>query len=76
MRLLVTGGAGFIGSAVVRLAVSQGLHVINLDALTYSGSLSNVASVASEPNYTFVEADLRDRSALEAAFETHKPDRV
>ncbi|MEM6339718.1 MAG: dTDP-glucose 4,6-dehydratase [Pseudomonadota bacterium] len=76
MRLLITGGAGFIGSAVVRLAVAQGHHVINLDALTYSGSLSNVAQVADAPNYEFVQADLRDREALDTAFKAHRPDRV
>ncbi|MGR3546466.1 MAG: NAD-dependent epimerase/dehydratase family protein, partial [Roseovarius sp.] len=49
MRLLITGGAGFIGSAVVRLAVARGHEVINLDALTYAACLENVASVADSP---------------------------
>ncbi|MEP4199299.1 MAG: NAD-dependent epimerase/dehydratase family protein, partial [Aliishimia sp.] len=49
MKLLVTGGAGFIGSAVVRQAVGQGHHVVNLDAMTYAACLENVASVAESP---------------------------
>ncbi|VVT06093.1 dTDP-D-glucose-4,6-dehydratase [Roseovarius sp. EC-HK134] len=76
MRLLITGGAGFIGSAVVRLAVARGHEVINLDALTYAACLENVASVAQSPLYSFVHADIRDRAALDRAFATHAPDAV
>ncbi|MEL7460347.1 MAG: dTDP-glucose 4,6-dehydratase [Pseudomonadota bacterium] len=76
MKLLVTGGAGFIGSAVVRLAVGRGLDVVNLDALTYAGSLTNVASVAGAPGYAFEEVDIRDRAALTRVFDTHAPDAV
>ena len=54
MKLIVTGGAGFIGSAVVRQAVRAGHEVVNLDALTYAACLDNVAEVADAPNYTFV----------------------
>lgn len=76
MRLIVTGGAGFIGSAVVRLAVARGHSVLNVDALTYAACLDNVAPVAQDPNYTFCHADIRDRAAMEAAFQAHRPDAV
>ncbi|MEQ3710065.1 MAG: dTDP-glucose 4,6-dehydratase [Tateyamaria sp.] len=76
MKLLVTGGAGFIGSAVVRQAVAAGHHVVNLDALTYAACLENVAPVSDDPNYTFVEVDIRDRAALDATLNTHQPDAI
>ncbi len=76
MKILVTGGAGFIGSAVVRQAIAQGDAVVNLDALTYAGSLSNVASVADHPGYAFEQVDLRDRAELDRVFAEHKPDAV
>ena len=76
MKLLVTGGAGFIGSAVVRLAVSRGHQVVNLDALTYAACLDNVASVADSPNYAFEHVDIRNRSALDTVFGRHQPDVV
>ena len=76
MKLLVTGGAGFIGSAVVRLAISRGHEVVNLDALTYAANLANVAPVADSPLYAFARADIRDRKALDAAFAEYQPDIV
>lgn len=76
MKILVTGGAGFIGSAVVRLAVSRGHEVVNVDALTYAACLDNVASVSDSPLYHFEQVDIRDRAALDACFGTHKPDAV
>jgi len=76
MKLLVTGGAGFIGSAVVRQAIAAGHQVVNLDALTYAACLDNVASVAGSPDYAFVRADLRDRAALDAALAEHRPDAI
>lgn len=76
MKILVTGGAGFIGSAVVRAAVAQGHSVVNLDALTYAACLDNVASVADNPLYAFEQADIRDRAALDRIFAAHKPDTV
>ena len=76
MKILITGGAGFIGSAVVRQAIADGHEVINLDALTYAACLDNVAMVADHPNYTFVQADICDRPALDTVFATHKPDAV
>ena len=76
MKILITGGAGFIGSAVVRLAVSRGHEVVNLDALTYAACLDNVASVADSPLYAFEHADIRDRAALDRIFREHQPDAV
>jgi dTDP-glucose 4,6-dehydratase len=76
MKLLVTGGAGFIGSAVVRQAIGQGHEVVNLDALTYAACLDNVASVADAPGYSFVQGDIRDAALLETVFADHAPDAV
>ena len=76
MKLLITGGAGFIGSAVVRLAVSRGHEVINLDALTYAACLDNVADAAKSNLYSFEQADIRDRASLDRVFATHQPDAV
>jgi len=76
MKILVTGGGGFIGSAVVRLAMARGHEVVNLDALTYAACLENIASVADNPAYHFVQADIRDRAALDTVFATYKPDAV
>jgi len=74
--ILITGGAGFIGSAVVRLAIARGHRVINVDALTYAACLDNVASVADHPNYCFEHCDIRDRAGLDRVFATHRPDIV
>ncbi len=76
MKLLITGGAGFIGSAVVRLAVSRGHEVVNLDAMTYAACEANVAPVSGGNLYSFEEADIRDRGALDRIFATHRPDAV
>jgi dTDP-glucose 4,6-dehydratase len=76
MKILVTGGAGFIGSAVVRLAASRGHEIVNCDALTYAACLDNVAEVSGSESYTFEHVDIRDRAALDAVFERHKPDAV
>lgn len=76
MKLLVTGGAGFIGSAVVRLAIARGHAVVNVDALTYAACLENLASVAESPLYHFEHVDIRDRPALDRVFAAHQPDAV
>ncbi len=76
MKIMVTGGAGFIGSAVVRLAISRGASVVNVDAVTYAACLNNVANVADHPNYAFEQVDIRDREALVDVFSTHTPDAV
>jgi dTDP-glucose 4,6-dehydratase len=76
MKILVTGGAGFIGSAVVRRAIAAGHQIVNVDKLTYAACLDNVATVADDPNYRFVQADICDRPALDAIFLAHQPDKV
>ncbi|WP_299930356.1 dTDP-glucose 4,6-dehydratase [uncultured Pelagimonas sp.] len=76
MKILVTGGAGFIGSAVVRQGIGAGHEVVNLDALTYAACLENVASVADAPGYAFEQVDIRDRAALDGVFAKHAPDAV
>ncbi|MGU3496510.1 dTDP-glucose 4,6-dehydratase [Xanthobacteraceae bacterium A53D] len=75
-RILVTGGAGFIGSAVVRHLVGTGVEVLNFDKLTYAGNLASVAPAASSPNYRFVQADICDADAVRTALEGFKPDIV
>ena len=76
MKILVTGGAGFIGSAVIRQAISKGYSVVNLDALTYASCLENVADVAEHSNYAFEHADIRNRDVLDDIFNKQKPDVV
>ena len=77
MRFLVTGGAGFIGSAVVRHLIADTDHeVLNLDKLTYAGNLDNLAPVADDPRYTFARVDICDEPAVRATFERYKPDIV
>lgn len=76
MKLLVTGGAGFIGSAVVRLAVARGIEVVNLDKLTYAACLDNLTPVADSPLYTFEHADICDAAALADIFARHAPTHV
>jgi dTDP-glucose 4,6-dehydratase len=78
MKLLVTGGAGFIGSAFVRLAL-QGTEEItlgNIDALTYAGNLENLTSVSADPRYTFFRADVADPTVMESVFASFEPDAV
>ena len=76
MKILVTGGAGFIGSAVVRQAIRDGYDVVNLDKLTYAANLANVLSVSNAPGYVFEHADICDRDALDRIFATHNPNVV
>ena len=76
MKILVTGGAGFIGSAVVRLAVARGCEVVNLDALTYAACQANLVEVENNARYIFEPGDIRDRAALSRIFAEHKPDVV
>jgi dTDP-glucose 4,6-dehydratase len=76
MKILITGGAGFIGSAVVRRAVAEGFEVVNLDALKYSANLDNVADVAASPLYAFEQVDICDEAAVRSVFDRHQPDAV
>lgn len=76
MKILVTGGAGFIGSAVVRLAIGRGHEVVNVDALTYASCLENVASVSGSSSYAFEQVDICDSTSLARVFSDHRPDAV
>ncbi len=76
MKLLITGGAGFIGSAVVRAVVSKGINVINLDALTYASCLESLDSVSDKSNYQFVNADIRNRKELDLILLKYQPDAI
>ncbi|MDF2474925.1 MAG: dTDP-glucose 4,6-dehydratase [Sphingobacterium sp.] len=77
-KILITGGAGFIGSHVVREFVTKYPHyqVINLDALTYAGNLENLKDIEDRPNYTFVKGDITDQAAITSVFEQYQPDGV
>jgi len=77
MRILVTGGAGFIGSALVRhLVLDKGYEVLTVDKLTYAGTLTSLASVSSNRSHRFLRADICDQGAIAQAFETFRPTRV
>ena len=75
-RILVTGGAGFIGGAVVRRLVGKGHHIVNLDKLTYSGNLASLSAVADAPNYRFVHADIADHDTVAALLTDEKIDAI
>lgn len=77
MKLLVTGGAGFIGSAVVRHVIADtGDSVVNVDKLTYAGNLESLSAAATSDRYTFEHVDICDRQALTRVFEAHQPEAV
>ena len=76
MKILITGGAGFIGSAVIRDAISRNHKVVNVDSLTYAACLDNLASVESNENYFFENVDICNQKELNRTFSLHKPDAV
>lgn len=76
MKILVTGGAGFIGSSVVRMAIDQGHEIVNLDKLTYAANLENIAMLADNLGYAFEQVDINDAAAVNGVFTKHKPDAV
>jgi len=73
MKILVTGGSGFIGSTFVRLALARGHKIINIDALSHPDCLDNLADVKSHNEYNFVHADIRDRKVLDSIFDKYEP---
>lgn len=77
-NILITGGAGFIGSHVVRLWVKKypNYHIFNLDSLTYAGNLENLRDIENEPNYSFLKADITDSDTINAIFIEHQIDGV
>ena len=75
-KVLVTGGAGFIGSAVCRHLVGAGVNVLNVDVLTYAGNLASLSTIDNAPNYRFARIDICDRRSIVEAFESFAPDHV
>ena len=76
-KILITGGAGFIGSAVIRLLIAETAHaVVNVDKLTYAGNLQSLASVADNPRYRFERVDICDAAEVARLFRVHQPDAV
>ena len=77
-NILITGGAGFIGSHVIRLFIEKypDYRIVNLDALTYAGNLENLKDIEKAPNYTFVKGDITDADAMQNVFRDYQIDNV
>ena len=77
MKIIVTGGAGFIGSAFVRMVIGETeMHVVNYDKLTYAGNLENLTEIESSPRYRFVQGDICDDAAVDSLLAAEKPDAI
>ncbi|WP_426415764.1 dTDP-glucose 4,6-dehydratase [Aestuariirhabdus sp. LZHN29] len=77
MKLLITGGAGFIGSALIRIIIAEGVHqVLNIDKLTYAGNLDNLTDIEDHPNYAFSCTDICDRAAVQQQVNRFQPDAI
>lgn len=76
MKILVTGGAGFIGSAVIRMAIARGFSIVNVDKLTYAANLDSLRDVADHAAYAFEKADICDLDRMAQIFADHQPDTV
>src|SRR4051794_21271814 len=75
-KILVTGGAGFIGSTVVRALLAEGADVVNLDKLTYAGNLESLGSAAANPRHSFFQMDICDREGMTQLLSSQKPDAI
>ncbi len=76
MKILVTGGSGFIGSAVIRLAIKQGFNIVNVDCLTYAANQENLNSIETSRNYTFDEINITDSVAIRNCLSKHQPNAI
>ncbi|NNC37518.1 MAG: dTDP-glucose 4,6-dehydratase [Hyphomonadaceae bacterium] len=76
MKILVTGGAGFIGSALIRMAIARGHEIVNVDCLTYAANLNSLNSVSEHSLYAFEKVDIRDSDAVNSVISRHQPDAI